>query len=376
MIRLFVIIIIISIFLLYIQAKRIDKITFIDNNSYEINGVQIKNTDNSHNRMISYISNYNLEDFLDVKYNNNNVCYRLNNIFREKYAPNWDIVNISKKYPMDTQKEMLVIILLSPIQFEYPSFDEFLSSINIRINIINAARKTFLKFNPIKAILPEEYWERQEDGYHLKNNKSLIDGIEKTIFDDKKYSVGCRLASQFVVLYGILLEIKRVNLELLERIEEHYRKNSINKIKFSKLFFNYYGVDSYFPKKYYIIGDRVWFKNPFDRSSDIDGNEGSWRIYYGKNSFNIFWEKDRKITLEKIIRAIYIWNESVSENRRGLYISENKIVWNKLKLFFNINKYQKILDEMSEYTENNGTIPNYRMIPKYVHPGTTDIIIK
>ena len=62
-----------------------------------------------------------------------------------------------------------------------------------------------------------------------------------------------------------------------------------------------------FPMRCYVPGDRVWFKNPDDYSSNVKGYEGSWVIYMGGGLFTNLWNKSKPYTLETKCLEIYHW---------------------------------------------------------------------
>jgi hypothetical protein len=76
----------------------------------------------------------------------------------------------------------------------------------------------------------------------------------------------------------------------------------------------------------YVPGDRVWFKNPDDFSSNVKGYEGSWVIYMGGGQFTNLWDRSSPYTLEAKCIEIYHWRHSVREDKLGtLEINEDLV---------------------------------------------------
>ncbi|MBC8115579.1 MAG: hypothetical protein H7062_14435, partial [Candidatus Saccharimonas sp.] len=81
------------------------------------------------------------------------VEFRLRESSANELAPGSDTTQLCKKLNLDTrnnpgdlEREILLAMLLCPIPFEFPSFDELMSAVRIRKNIVEAARKTALAF--------------------------------------------------------------------------------------------------------------------------------------------------------------------------------------------------------------------------------------
>ncbi len=68
------------------------------------------------------------------------------------------------------------------------------------------------------------------------------------------------------------------------------------------------------PARWFVPGDRVWFRNPDERSADAAGFEGSWVVYLGAGRFSDFWERGRPFTLERKCVEIHHWRDP-----RGVY---------------------------------------------------------
>ncbi|MHB1591656.1 MAG: hypothetical protein ACYCTW_09015, partial [Sulfuricella sp.] len=71
------------------------------------------------------------------------------------------------------------------------------------------------------------------------------------------------------------------------------------------------------PPKYYVPGDRLWFRNPDGTSSDITGYEGSWVFYLGGGLFTNFWKHNQPYTLTSKCLEIYHWRNGAYRDADG-----------------------------------------------------------
>jgi hypothetical protein len=77
--------------------------------------------------------------------------------------------------------------------------------------------------------------------------------------------------------------------------------------------------------RYYVPGDRLWFRNPDPHSSDASGFEGSWLIYMGGGLFSNFWVRNQPFTIESKCLEVYHWRHSTYVDAEGeLRIDERK----------------------------------------------------
>jgi hypothetical protein len=136
---------------------------------FTIKGIEFHNNDkiflqNIHQRMLKQLKNYKyivfnnkINDSLPV------VSYKMNNQFFKLYSPNYDTLRLNKRFGLDPEKdlekEIIYSMLLSPEPFIFPSYEEFVSAVNIRINIVKNSKKTFLNFDCNLLDRPKEYWE-------------------------------------------------------------------------------------------------------------------------------------------------------------------------------------------------------------------------
>jgi hypothetical protein len=114
--------------------------------------------------------------------------------------------------PSDLEREILLAMLLSPVPLIFPSYQEFVSAVRIRKNVVLAARKTTLDFHTTATERPTEYWSYDEDrGFTLVPGKCLITALKKATQPEesgKLYSFSCYRATEYVILLGVAQELE------------------------------------------------------------------------------------------------------------------------------------------------------------------------
>ncbi|CAM4235757.1 hypothetical protein [Bordetella muralis] len=233
--------------------------------------------------------------------------------------------------PDDLAREIVLAMLLGPVAFPFPSAAELRSAVRIRQHIVQAARKTALAFDTEQAERPAGYWRYDEArGFTIEPGVSLIEALTKATqpdASDKRYAFSCYRATEYVTLLGIALELRDAHPELYAKLQQQWETRAVMSGAFHEVFLREYGsMDEPLPSKYYVPGDRLWFRNPDSHSSNVEGYEGSWVFYLGDGRFNNFWKRDQPYTLTSKCVEIYHWRDGARTDEQDRLIIDETIV--------------------------------------------------
>jgi hypothetical protein len=249
------------------------------------------------------------------------------------------------------------------------------------------ARKTALAFKTNAAERPSEFWRYEEEaGFILQPHTSLIEALISATQPEatgKLYDFSCYRATEYVILLGLAQEASQHNLSLLAQLQQVNEKHAIRSGLFHEVFLHEYGSqEAPMPAGFYVPGDRVWFRNPDERSSDVTGYEGSWVIYVGSGLFSNFWKRDQPFTLESKCIEIYHWRDGVQTNAEGeLWLDEAKVEAcvhdtmqepNKIKLI--LDRMMRIRDPKDVYA-SGGCLDATRECPKQIFPTAIELVL-
>lgn len=285
----------------------------------------------------------------------------------------------------DLEREILLSMLLSPQAFVFPSFEELTSAVNVRMNIVDAARKTALAFDTARAERPEDCWTYDEGrGFTVLPGHDLATALRKATQPDvsgQLYSFSCYRATEYVILLAVAEELARVNPALRDRLQRQWESRAIRSGEFHEVFLHEYGTqDKPLPLAYYVPGDRVWFRNPDDASSDATGYEGSWVFYLGGGLFCNFWKRSAPYTLVSKCLELYHWRHAVRADSRGVpTIDEEVVEAHVLETLADPPAVERILKLMMRHRDGRGVnngggcVDTTREHPRRLCPGTTDL---
>ena len=311
------------------------------------------------------------------------------------WAPGFDTLQLATALQLDTEgqvqdliREIVVSMLMGPIAFEFPSVDELVSAVRIRVNIVQAARKTTLAFQTNEADRPPDFWAYDEDrGFITRRDVSLIRALEMATqpeISGALYSFSCYRASEYVILLGIAQELEHCNPPLYAQLQSMWGTHPIKSGKFHDVFLHEQGsMDAPLPPNFFVPGDRTWFRNPDEASADASGFEGSWVIYLGSGRFNNFWKRDCPYTLTDKCLEIYHWRHGLFKDALGEErIDEEKVARLVGASMQDADEVKRIVALMSRYREARGVytaaggcIDTTREFARWVCPGTADLVL-
>ena len=311
-----------------------------------------------------------------------------------QWMPAHDTTALATRLALDTQnsaddleKEILVAMLASPIVVEFPSIDELHAAIHIRRNIVTSGRRTELNFDTAAAERPHDCWRYDDEiGFTVRPGCSLIKALKMATqpeFSGRLYSFSCYRATEYVILLAIAKELAVCNPDLLNQLQRQCERRVIRSGQFHEVFLHEYGSQQApLPDHYYVPGDRVWFRNPDERSSDVVGFEGSWVLYLGSGLFTNFWKHNNPYTLTSKCLEIYHWRDGVQRDAEVELVMDETIVERRVAETLQDDlKIRKTLDRMLRWRDSKGVygdggcIDTTREVPRWVCPGTADLVL-
>lgn len=250
------------------------------------------------------------------------------------------------------EREICVALLGSPHLFSFANLASLQSHVRVRRNMVLAARKTALAFNTEAAERPEADWHYEEaTGFILNPGRPLIPALIAATQPEatgKLYDFSCYRATEYVILLGIAQELAMHHPALLAKLQQLNERYAIRSGQFHDVYLIEYGsMAAPLPTRFYVPGDRLWFRNPDERSSDIEGYEGSWVIYMGGGLFSNFWQRDRPFTLESKAIEIFHWRHGTVHDSQGkLHMDETVVEQHVAQTERDPQARQQVLERM------------------------------
>lgn len=314
-------------------------------------------------------------------------CYRL------QYLPLHDTLDLPMRWqrhycrPISQTQEIVLALLAAPHPLELENLQALQSHVRVRCHIAQAARKTALAFKTQAAERPDTFWHYDEaHGFLLHEDCDLIDAIVAATQPEatgRLYDFSCYRATEYVIMLGIAQEARSHHPELYAQLQSSCRQHAIRSGQFHDVFLIEYGtLDQPLPAHYYVPGDRLWFRNPDERSSDIEGYEGSWVIYMGAGLFSNFWERDRPFTLESKCLEIFHWRDGACAGPDGqLQMDEHRVAQavdatrqNPHSRQSTLERMMRLRDPKGVYAEG-GCIDATREYPRNISPGHCQLVL-
>lgn len=295
--------------------------------------------------------------------------------FRD-WTPDFDTTQLCRTLGLETEgksddleREIVLSMLAAPLALPFPSYEELVSTVRIRKNIVQAGRKTALAFDTEEAERPEEYWTYSDDrGFTVKPGKPLIESLEKATQpgrSGKLYSFSCYRATEYVMLLGIAQELEQSNPELLSRLQWQWETCALMSTPFHEVLLREYGtLSNPLPPTYYVPGDRLWFRNPDEYSANVEGYEGSWVFYLGNGLFTNFWKRDQPFTLTTKCVELFHWRNATYRDGDDIVRINDDVVDDRVRQSLqNPAEVEQIVKKMMQLREPMGV---------YAHGGCID----
>jgi hypothetical protein len=283
--------------------------------------------------------------------------------------------------------EIVVALLASPRLIEFPSFDEFTSAVRMRRSIVENAGRTSMEFRTGAVDRPAEYWAHGEStGYTLKPDRGLVEALLMTTQPSRSgrmYGFSCYRATEYVILLAIAQEATLCNPVLLDALERQWRRRAIVSGRFHDVFLREIGTnEDPLPPLWYVPGDRVWFRNPDEASSDALGYEGSWVFYLGQGRFSDFWRPDQSCDLTTKCLEVFHWRNGTYRGADGeLKVDEHEVDRLVAASRQDPEKTRAICERMMKLRDlqgvyaGGGCLDRTRECPRWVRPGSSDIAL-
>jgi len=335
-----------------------------------------------------------LEDCVEVAEEEAGCRFRLRDERADAWVPQGDTTQLSRTLHLDIERndedlerEILIAMLAAPIVFDYPDYVELAAAVRIRRNIAQAARRTQLAFDTEEVNRPTDCWTYSEErGFTILPGKPLIDALRKATQPDASntlYAFSCYRATEYVILLGIAEELAVTHPALLQQLQRQWETRAIMSGRFHDVFLREYGsLEQPLPDAYYVPGERLWFRNPDERSSDIAGYEGSWVIYLGGGLFANFWKRNQPYTLTGKCVEVFHWRHGAHIDASGALVMDEAVVEARTRETLGdaeetariLQRMRRMRDPQGVYAEG-GCIDASREYPRCVCPGTADMVL-
>jgi Protein-glutamine gamma-glutamyltransferase len=321
-----------------------------------------------------------------------NYSFRLSDESLQRWAPSFDTTHLANRLDFGSRdedwrldQEIVVALLASPVEVCFPSVAELQSSIRIRRYIAQASAKTALAFDTEAAERPADAWGFDDAfGFTVLPGVDMKEALLKATQPEmtgQLYSFSCYRATEYVILLGIARELSSCNKRLYAKLQKQCEQRVIRSGQFHDVFLREYGSQAKpVPSHYYVPGDRVWFRNPDELSSDITGFEGSWVFYMGNGLFSNFWKRNRPFTIEDKCLEVFHWRNGVVNEPSGVMRMDETEVERRVELS-NATQGERasILNQMIKWRApkgvygQGGCIDTTRESPRWVCEGTADL---
>ena len=306
----------------------------------------------------------------------------------EALMPGYSTLELRQRLPaaaaqdsLSLEREVAVALLGSPLALSFGSVQDFASHLRVQRRIAQAAARTAVAFKTEAAERPQQYWSYDEEaGFLLRPGQRLTEALRAATqpsVTGQLYDFSCYRASEYAILLGLAEELEAVNAPLLEQLEARCRRRAIRSREFHDVFLEEFGSSEQpVAPRYFVPGDRLWFRNPDERSSDALGYEGSWVVYLGGGLFSNFWKQERPYTLEDKCIEVFHWRHGAYvDERQEWQMDEAKVDACVLRTQSNPIERRRVLERMMRMRDpqgvyaEGGCLDASRERPRSVWPG-------
>jgi hypothetical protein len=342
-------------------------------------------------RLRAWLDELGMLDLVQIDITRGAVDARLASPFGRDWAPGFDTAGLgtvlSERFGFDArhvEREVLTGLLLSPLQFDFPSFEELQSGVRIRVNTAEVSATAALRFD-VDQYRPAAFWDQLETGsFALREGCSLVQGLTASVRPqpgEEPYGFGCYRASEYMMLLAIAQEAAHSHPELKQKLRERSTRRPIESREFHEVLLRELGTfDEPLPARWFVPGDRIWFRNPDSHSADAEGFEGSWVIYLGGGLFSNFWKRNAPFTLERKCIEIYHWRDATWRDREGvLRVDEDEVARRVATTESNPAERARVLELMQRWRDprgvydQGGCLDRTRECARWVQPNTCDM---
>lgn len=286
----------------------------------------------------------------------------------DRLCPDHDTLELYQRLPASAAAsagarlvlEIWVALLAAPERLDFESLQALQSHVRVRAHIAHAAEKTALAFKTEAAERPTQYWRDVDDvGFLLQPEADLIDALVAATQPErtgKLYDFSCYRATEYVILLGMAQEARQWQPRFYAELERHSRQMCIKSGLFHEVFLTEYGsLEQPMPMRYYVPGDRVWFKNPDEPSSNAKGYEGSWVIYMGGGLFSNFWKRDHPFTLPAKCLEVYHWRDGAyTDAHSQVQMNEDRVESAVAQTLRDPVRTREVMTRMLQYRDPPG----------------------
>ena len=170
----------------------------------------------------------------------------------------------------------------------------------------------------------------------------------------------------------------------MQQLETLWTLRPIKSGEFHDVFLREQGsMQAPLPPRYFVPGDRTWFRNPDEPSSEASGFEGSWVMYLGGGLFTNFWKQGQPYTLTAKCLEIYHWRSGLRLDEQGDERIDESLVESlvaaSLKDPAEMARIMAVMARYREprgvYTAAGGCLDTTREFARWVCHGTADMVL-